>query len=223
MPPIRFTVPTGFHSLPIAATEEERDELAAQFVRELYPNGDEALWTPAAPYYAAVGELMESAGLEYSAIGLFSSEEGVAQCSFSVLAFPSDHTDPEVAANGIQVVLANDPLNQVQWVDLPSGPAVACLTAHQMPLAPEMTADGQETHLTSGQIQVFVPFPTGPFTAVFTLNTPMLKYWDEFCTMMFATVGSISFEPEPEDDTEQPGPGPAGAEPVGTLQNSGWK
>ena len=56
VPPMWFVVPQGFHALPIAANEEERARKAREMVRELYPEGEEALWEPAARYYAAVGE-----------------------------------------------------------------------------------------------------------------------------------------------------------------------
>ena len=46
IPPVWFTVPDGFHPLPIAATAEERATLADEFVRELFPRGDDALWPP---------------------------------------------------------------------------------------------------------------------------------------------------------------------------------
>jgi len=46
-----------FHPLPIAATAEERATLDYEFVRELFPRGDDALWAATAPYYDGMGEL----------------------------------------------------------------------------------------------------------------------------------------------------------------------
>jgi hypothetical protein len=199
IPPLSFVVPESFHALPIAATEEERAALAREFVRELYPNGDDALWTPAAPYYAALGESMGDQGLAYSALGLFAIDEGVAHCSFTVAAVASDHPSAEVAALGIREILARDETNDVRWLDLPCGPAVSCVTLRRFTIGAELTSTGEEATLTMGQVQVYVPFPTGPFTAVFTMDTAAVDYWGEFSEMTTAVLRSITF-PDPSAD-----------------------
>ncbi|MEC4016507.1 hypothetical protein [Streptomyces sp. H27-D2] len=194
IPPLSFTAPDGFQTLPLAATPEERTVLADTFVRELYSNGDESLWTPAAPYYAAIAEFMGDNGLSYSAMGLFADDAGgVAQCAFTVAAIDTDHSDPEVAAHGIQQVLAHDPLNDARWLDLPCGPAVSCITLREFVLGSELTASGEGSKLLTGQIQAHVPFPAGPYTAVFTLYTASINYWSEFCDMTAAILHTVSF------------------------------
>jgi hypothetical protein len=198
IPPLSFVVPESFHALPIAASSEERAALAEEFVRELYPNGDDALWTPAAPYYAALGEAMGDQGLAYSAMGLFSIDEGIAHCSFTVAAVTSEHPSPEVAALGIREILVRDETNDARWLDLPCGPAVSCVTLRQIVIGAELTASGEEAKLHMGQVQVYVPFPTGPFTAVFTMDTAAVDYWGEFSEMLMAILRSISF-PVPDD------------------------
>ncbi|MEU1202821.1 hypothetical protein ABZ446_42330 [Streptomyces sp. NPDC005813] len=199
IPPVWFSVPEGLFTLPIAPTAEQRAALAHEFVRELYARGDESIWAPAAPYYAAIAEYMAGEGVSYSAMGLFSTEEnGVAQCAFTVAAVETDQTDPEVVAQGTLAVLTKDPLNDARRLDLPCGPAVSCITLRELALDPSVTASGEETKLLTGQIQVHVPFPTGPFTAVFTLCTASTEYWGEFCDMVAAILQTVSFV-EPED------------------------
>ncbi|MGW3913692.1 hypothetical protein ACWEBX_19545 [Streptomyces sp. NPDC005070] len=201
IPPIWFTVPDGFFALPVAPTPEERGALAHSFVRELYSQGDESLWTPAAPYYAAIAEYMADEGVSYAATGLFSTEEsGVAQCAFTVAAVETDQTDPDIAAHGTLAILAADPLNDARWLDLPCGPAVSCVTLRELTLQPDVTATGEETKLLTGQIQVHVPFSSGPYTAIFTLYTASTEYWAEFCDLLVAVMRTVSFV-DPAEDT----------------------
>lgn len=194
IPPLWFSVPETFHSLPLADSPEERALLAVEFVREHFPDGDEESWAPVAAFYTELAEMMtEVAGLAYSAIGLFAIDEGVAHCSLSVAAVPSDHTDPEVAAQGIRATLASEPGNDVRWVDLPCGPAVSCISVREVTFGPEITKSGEPISFNSAQIQVHVPFPTGPYTAVFTLDTSALKYFGEFCDIAAAILRTVSF------------------------------
>lgn len=210
IPPLTFDVPESFHALPIAGTPEERALLAEQFVRELYPNGSEDLWTPAAPYYAAIGEAMGDRGLAYSAMGLFSIPEGIAHCSFTVAATQTDHSSVEIAANGIREILIRDESNDARWLDLPCGPAVSCVTLREITISPELTASGEAAKLQMGQVQIYIPFPTGPFTAVFTMDTAAVNYWGEFSEMMMAILRTVAF-PDPDDEQAVPPPAPAGA------------
>ncbi|MEV6313850.1 hypothetical protein [Streptomyces sp. NPDC051776] len=232
-PPIWFVVPDGFYALPLSATAEQRAERSQDFVRGLYSRGDESIWEPAAPHYAAIAELMAETGVSYSAMGLFSTAEeddaatdgaaegaaaeggtagsttqpeaghegsrGVVQCAFTVAAVPTDQAskDTDIAAQGILAILSGDPHNDARWLDLPCGPAVSCVTLTEYRLNPEMTATGEATKLLTGQIQVHIPFPTGPFTAVFTLYTASTDYWAEFCDIMTTVLRTVSFE-EPE-------------------------
>ncbi|MGW5654056.1 hypothetical protein [Streptomyces humi] len=201
VPPLTFNVPDSFFPLPLAAEPEERATLSDAFVRDLYSRGDESLWTPAAPYYAALAEQLALSGLSYSALGLFSVEGGgVAQCAFTVAAVESGHADPETAAQGTLIALSRDPHHDTRWMDLPCGPAVSCVTMREVTLSPELTADHTEKKLLTGQIQVHVPFPTGPYTAVFTLHTASTEYWQEFCNAVVAILRTVSF-PTAEIDT----------------------
>ncbi|MDQ1028525.1 hypothetical protein QF035_006107 [Streptomyces umbrinus] len=211
-PPIWFLAPEGFFALPLAATPEERAERSQSFVRELYSRGDENIWEPAAPYYAAIAELMAGTGVSYSAMGLFSTAEeggeeesgetirhegsaGVAQCAFTLAAVPTDQAgdDTDVVAQGIMAILSGDEYNDARWLDLPCGPAVSCVTLREYKIRPELTESGEQVDLLTGQVQVHVPFPTGPFTAVFTLYTASMDYWTEFCDMMAAVLQTVSF------------------------------
>ncbi|MER6188313.1 hypothetical protein [Streptomyces sp. NPDC001652] len=211
LPPIWFFTPEGFFTLPLGLTPEERAERAHSFVRELYSRGDDNIWEPAAPYYAAIAELMGNTGVSYGAMALFSTAEegntadgeitrhepsdGVAQCALTVGIVPTDPSgsDTDVVAQGILATLSSDPYNDVLWLDLPCGPAVSCITVREYSLNPEMTANGEEAKLLTGQIQAHVPFPTGPFTAVFTLHTASMDQWAEIYRMMTAILQTVSF------------------------------
>jgi hypothetical protein len=215
VPPLWFTVPASFYALPLAATPEERAAGAAEFVRELYPKGDEELWTPAAPYYETVGEAMAENGLAYAAMGLFRiDDEGVGHCSFTVAAVESDHPSVEVAANGIREILTRDETNDARWIDLPCGPAISCVSLTEVTFDGQLTTSGEEVKLMTGQIQVYVPFPTGPFTAVFTLDTAAVDYWAEFSDMMADILRTVSFtaptaDPDSADDSGATATAPA--------------
>ncbi|MFD4522687.1 hypothetical protein ACFWP7_01850 [Streptomyces sp. NPDC058470] len=217
LPPLWFLAPEGFFALPLAATPEERTERALSFVRELYSRGDDSIWEPAAPYYAAIAELMGDTGVSYAAMGLFSTAEeveapdgevarhepadGVAQCALTVAVASTDQAadDTDIVAQGILATLAGDPLNDAIWLDLPCGPAVSCISVHEYKLNPEVTANGEAVELLTGQIQVHVPFPTGPFTAVFTLHTASMDHWTEIYRLMSSILQTVSFvEPEAE-------------------------
>ncbi|MFI6565418.1 hypothetical protein [Streptomyces sp. NPDC050534] len=196
VPFLTFNVPESFFSLPLAATAEERAALSDAFVRDLYSEGDDSLWTPAAPFYAAMAEQLTLSGLSYSALGLFSTDDGgVVQCAFTVAAVETNQTDPEIAAHGILAALAREPHHDARWMDLPCGPAVSCVTLREVTISSELTADQEEKQLLTGQIQVHVPFPTGPYTAVFTLHTASTEYWNEFCDMIVSILRTASFEP----------------------------
>lgn len=202
IPPLWFRAPEAFHTLPISDAPEKRAKLAAEFVRNLYPDGDEELWNPAADFYTGIsGMLGAQAGLAYAAIGLFAIDEGVAHCSLSVAAVPTEHTDPEVAAQGIRATLASEPGNDVRWVDLPCGPAVSCISVREVTFGPDITKSGEPISFNSGQIQVHVPFPTGPFTAVFTLDTSALKYFGEFCDIAATILRTVSFTESNQPNT----------------------
>jgi hypothetical protein len=210
-PPVWFLAPDGFFALPLAASPEERADRAQSFVRELYSRGDETVWSPAAPYFTAIAELMQGTGVSYAAMGLFSTSEeehtptgeaarhvpsdGVAQCAFTLAAIPTDQdeTATETVAQGILATLSKDPLNEVEWLDLPCGPAVSCANWREFILNPAVTASGEATELVTAQIQIFVPFPTGPFTAVFTLFTASVECWAQFVEMMSAILQTVSF------------------------------
>jgi len=194
IPPLSFNIPEGFYTLPLAPTPQQRTTLSDSFVRDLYSRGDASLWTPAAPYYAALAEQLTLSGLSYSALGLFSvNGGGVVQCAFTVAAVESGHTDPEIAAQGILSGLGSNPHHDTRWMDLPCGPAVSCVTLREVTLSTDITADGRENQLLTGEIRIHVPFPEAPYTAVFTLHTASTDYWGEFCDLIVAVLRTVSF------------------------------
>lgn len=211
IPPMSFVVPEGFHDLPVDALKDERSAATAEFVRGLYPGGDSELWESAAAYYERVTAVMATAGLAYSALGIFGLDgPGVAHCSLTTAFFASDHSEPDEAAQGTLATLASDPLNDARWMDLPCGPAVSCVTMRELPLdleteQPEQPeqgeVSGEQPRLITGQIQIYIPFPTGPYMAVFTLDTASMQYWGAFCDMLTAVLQTVSFV-DSEVDTE---------------------
>lgn len=209
-PPLYFQVPEGLYALPLGDSAEERAQRAGAFVRGLYSEGDARVWEPAAAYYGALGAAMGAGGVSYAAVGLFATGEldaegrgrpadGVAQCSLTIAVVPTDQAagDVDTVAQGVRAVLGSDPLKDVRWLDLPCGPAVSSVTLTTYRLSPEVTADGAERDLPTGQIQVHVPFPSGPFTAVLTLDTASLDHWAELCEVMTAVLHTLSFS-EPD-------------------------
>jgi hypothetical protein len=181
------------------------------------------LWEPAAPYYASLAELLADTGVSYAAIGLFSTSEddpsgdsgisrhdlaeGAAQCAFTLAAVPTDHaaSDTDMVAQGVLAALSRDPYNDVRWLDLPCGPAVACVTWRQYGVDPAMTESSEGKELVTAQLQIHIPFPTGPFTAVFTVLTAYVDHWRQFCEMTEAILQTVSFtdplEPDPTSST----------------------
>ncbi|MHC3474478.1 hypothetical protein ACYF6T_38095 [Streptomyces sp. 7R007] len=211
LPPLWFLVPEGFFTLPLATTPEDRTESARSFVRELYSRGDESLWEPAAPYYAAIAQLMGDSGISYAAMGLFSTagddeasdaeairnepSAGVAQCALTVAITSTDQSsvDTDSVAQGMLAALSGDPYNNAIWLDLPCGPAVSCITLREYSFGADIAANGEDIKLLTGQIQVYVPFPTGPFIAVFTLHTASMDHWAEIYRMLSAILQTVSF------------------------------
>ncbi|MFE9249977.1 hypothetical protein [Streptomyces sp. NPDC007088] len=206
VPPLYFSVPDGFFALPVAASSQERASRAELFVRELYTRGSPELWEPAAPYYEGLARFLASDGVSYAALGLFAigpedeqpgpgGPDGrrVAQCALTVAAVRTDHEDPEIAAQGIRAALARDPGHDARLLELPCGPAASCVTLREMVIGPESSASGAQERLATGQIQVHIPFPTGPYTAVFTLHTAATEYWGEFSDMFAAVLRGVEF------------------------------
>ncbi|MEU9406081.1 hypothetical protein AB0E08_10290 [Streptomyces sp. NPDC048281] len=167
---------------------------------------------------------MADTGVSYAAMGLYSTvaesespdgtparhdlTEGAAQCAFTLAAVPTDQvdTDTDTVAQGILATLSRDPYDDVERLDLPCGPAVSCITWRQFPLGPDLTESGEATDLVTAQIQVHVPFPTGPFTAVFTLFTASVDHWARFVDLMGAVLKTVSFTDPFAEDTENTEP-----------------
>lgn len=199
-----FVAPDGFHALPVDADPDNRAAAATEFARGLFPEGDDNLWESAAPFYAGLTEVFADVGIVYSAMCVFSDDNGgVVHCSFTVGAVESSHTRPEDAAEVIEQGLARDPLTDSRRMTLPCGPAVSNITLREVTIGPELTATGEEGKLLTGQIQVFVPFPEAPFVAVFTLDTAAMDHWGELCDMTAAILQTVSFA-NPVEESSRP-------------------
>ncbi|MER6706093.1 hypothetical protein [Streptomyces fumanus] len=166
--------------------------------------------------------MLADTGVSYAALGLFSTSEeelpdspdgisrhelaeGAAQCAFTLAAVPTDHaaSDTDVVAQGIVAALSRDPYNDVRWLDLPCGPAVACITWRQYGAGPQATESDEDAELVTAQLQIHIPFPTGPFTAVFTVLTAYVDHWQRFCEMTEAILQTVSFvDPADGEDSE---------------------
>lgn len=193
-PPMTFNVPDNFLAYPMHEDPAERLAAAEIFARKLYGNGTEELWQALAPSIAAAGQLNADSGAAYAAMGAYDNEQGgIATCTLTVALTPSDHSDPEVAATGLREVLVRDEFNDSRWLDLPCGPAVSRLTVTKYPLDPDLTGGVEGAELTQAQIQVYIPFPTGPWIAVLTMQTPNMEVWAELSSMMATIVSSVDF------------------------------
>lgn len=194
IPPMTFDVPDNFLAYPMRGDPAERLVAAEAVARELYGNGTEELWQALAPSIAAAGEMNAVAGAVYAALGVYDNEQdGIATCTLTVGLTASDHTDPEVAALGLREILVRDEFNDSRWLDLPCGPAVSRLTVTAYPLDPELTGGVEDAELAQGQIQVYIPFPTGPWIAVLTMQTANMEVWPEFSRMMAGIAASVDF------------------------------
>ncbi|MFI6852414.1 hypothetical protein [Streptomyces sp. NPDC050416] len=194
IPPLWFVAPEGFHALPVDAEPGARLSAADQFTRELFPEGDAHLWDSAAPFYAGLTEVFADAGLAYSAMGVFSDDNGgVVHFSFTVGAIESPYATSEEAAGALEQSLRRDPGNDSRRITLPCGPAVSNITVREVTVGAELTATGEEAKLLTGQIQVFIPFPSKPFVAIFTVDTAAMEYWGEICDMTAAVLETVSF------------------------------
>lgn len=196
IPPLTFTLPAGFRQLPLDDDDaDEREAAARKLAAEVYPLADGQLQDSVAAVYGLMGGVLAASGVEFAAFGLFDDGDGgVAHCSLTAAALPSDHSSAEVAANGIKEIFARDPLRDTQWLDLGCGPAVAVISVSGVPIGP--TADSDVRELPMGQIQVHIPFPHDPWIALFTLETTAMEQWDRICEMMAGLVKSISFTGE---------------------------
>ncbi|MEU5311135.1 hypothetical protein [Streptomyces sp. NPDC021562] len=197
LPPMAFRLPDGMHAIEVSLDADERAQAAQQLVREIYPRGEVPLWETMGALYSAMADQMLASGVGFFGIGLYGLEDdrGVAHCSLTIAAFESGETDQEVVAQGIKALLLRDPLREVTWLDLPCGPAVCGVSFQKLVVDGGYTKSGQDEELIMGQIQVHIPFATGPYTAVFTLDTASVEQWDEFAHAVAGIVGSVEFPP----------------------------
>ncbi|MEU1270224.1 hypothetical protein [Streptomyces sp. NPDC005799] len=205
LPPMAFQLPTGMHAIEVSLDADERAQAARQLVREIYPHGEEPLWDAMGSLYSGMADEMLASGVGFFGIGLYNIEDGggVAHCSLTVAVFESGETNQEIVAQGIQALLLRDELREVTWLDLPCGPAVCGVTFRKLLLDGAYTKSGQDEELVMGQIQVHVPFSSGPYTAVFTLDTASVEQWDEFSHAVAGIVGSVEF-PSPTGTDVRP-------------------
>ncbi|TLS41974.1 hypothetical protein FE633_33405 [Streptomyces montanus] len=198
LPPMTIRLPEGMHAIEVSLDETERTEAVARLVRDIYPRGEESLWEAMSAVYSATAQEMSSAGVSFFGIGLYDiGDGGVAHCSLTVAVFESGETDQDVVAQGIFAIHSPDPLRDVTWLDLPCGPAVSLISFRKLIVDGEYTKSGNDEELTMGQIQVHVPFSTGPYTVVITLDTASLAQWDEFTHAIAGIVGSLEFPVSP--------------------------
>ncbi|MFE1798309.1 hypothetical protein ACFW9L_19395 [Streptomyces sp. NPDC059517] len=205
LPPMAFRVPEGMHAIEVSLDGTERGAAVQRLVRDIYPKGDEPLWDVMGALYSATTEEMLSGGVSFFGIGLYDiGDGGVAHCSLTVAVFESGAADQDVVAQGIFATLNPDPMRDVTWLDLPCGPAVSDISFRKLVIDGAFTKSGKDTDLPMGQIQVHVPFPTGPYTAVFTLDTASVEQWEEFTHAIAGVVGSLEF-PAPPGQNERTG------------------
>ncbi|WP_327295975.1 hypothetical protein [Streptomyces sp. NBC_01197] len=201
LPPMGFQLPVGLHTVEVSLDAEERATAVTQLVRDIYPLGEEPLWDVMSATYSAMADEMLSNGVSFFGIGLYDiGNRGVAHCALTVAVFESDQTDQDVVAHGTLKILSQDRVRDVRWLDLPCGPAVSAISLRSLLVDGKFTRDGTDQELLMGQIQVHVPFSTGPYTAVFTLDTASMDQWDDFSRAMADIVRSVDFNAIPPQD-----------------------
>ncbi|MFF4566011.1 hypothetical protein [Streptomyces sp. NPDC001435] len=200
LPPMSFRLPHGMHAIEVSLDAQERAEAAQRLVQDIYPHGEEPLWGTMGTLYSAMADEMLSDGVAFFGIGLYEIEGGggVAHCSLTIAVYETGDTDPDIVAQGVRAALLGDPLCEVSWLDLPCGPAVSAITFRRLLVDGAYTKSGADAELVMGQIQVHIPFPTGPYTAVVTLDTASVEQWDEFSHAIAGIVGSVEFPSDPD-------------------------
>lgn len=195
LPPMSISLPEGTHAIEVSLDETERTEAVRKLVQDIYPRGEEPLWEAMSALYGATAQEMLAGGVSFFGIGLYDIGDGggVAHCSLTVAVFESGETAPDTVAQGIFAVLSPNPMRDVTWLDLPCGPAVSVISFRKLVVDGLYTKSGDDEELVMGQIQVHIPFPTGPFTAVITLDTASVGQWDEFTHAIAGIVGSLEF------------------------------
>jgi hypothetical protein len=154
--------------------------------------------------YGAAAEEMLSAGVSFFAVGLYDiGDGGVAHCSLTLAVAESGEADQDIVAQGIFAALSPDPMRDVTWLDLPCGPAVSVISFRKLTVDSQYTKSGNDEDLTMGQIQVHVPFPTGPYIAVITLDTASVEQWEEFTHAIAGIIGSLDFSAPPAESADQ--------------------
>ncbi|MEU7584638.1 hypothetical protein AB0B50_44510 [Streptomyces sp. NPDC041068] len=182
------------HAIEVSLDAAERAMAVREFVRDVYPRGDEPLREALGALYGRTADDMPAAGVAFFGIGLYEIEGGgVAHCSLTLSVFESGSVDQEVAAQGIRAALGSNPLHDVTWLDLPCGPAVSAISRRRLVIDGRFTQSGEDEELVMGQFQVHIPFGNGPYTAVFTLNTASVEQWEEFTHAVAGIVGSVAF------------------------------
>lgn len=203
LPPLAFRVPDGIHAMEIGLEAAERVAAVRRLIRDIYPQGDEALWGQVELTYRAIVDSLLSEGVSFFGVGLYAIDDGVAHCAVNVAVIESGQPNQDVAARGIKEILQQESLRDVRWLDLPCGPAVSSVSFRKLMVDSQFTRSGNDEPLILGQIQVHVPFPTAPYTAIFTMDTAALDQWAEFSACMAGIVRSVSFSElvEPLDRT----------------------
>ena len=195
LPPMSISLPEGMHAIEVSLNGTERTEAVRKLVQDIYPRGEEPLWEAMSALYGATAQEMLAGGVSFFGIGLYDIGDGggVAHCSLTVAVFESGEASPDTVAQGIFAVLSPDPMRDVTWLDLPCGPAVSVISFRKLVVDGLYTKSGNDEELVMGQIQVHIPFPTGPFTAVITLDTASVEQWDEFTHAIAGIAGSLEF------------------------------
>jgi hypothetical protein len=197
VPPFVLALPEGFHELPVGTEGEERAAALAELVQGMYPLGSPGLWEAAAPLFDGVTGTMAVADLTFAAIGLFGDgDKGVAQCALTLAVAPSNHPSAEAAARGVREILSRTTSVEAGYVDLPCGPAATGISISEVTYDGTYTTTGEPVTLRMGRLQAYVPFPTGPYLAVLTLDTPAMDHWENFSVLMGTVLMSLEFPDE---------------------------
>lgn len=203
IPPFSMAVPDGFHELPVAVTGDARDQSLADLVKDMYPQAGPEVWQAVSPVFSNATTVMADAQLTYAAVGLFSDgPDRVAQCALTLAVAPSDHPTAEVAAHGIREILARTDSIEAAYTDLPCGPAVTAISISEVTYDGQYTNTGEGAVVRMGRLQAYVPFPTGPYLAVLTLDTPAMDYWENFSVMMGSLLMDLEFYDVADADDE---------------------
>jgi hypothetical protein len=194
-----FTVPAGFHALPIGMTPGE----AYAYVGERLPQD---AGESAAREVHGLSQALRGAGAMYAGASarLVGDEPSVATLLVTVQEFPYGDNARVAAEGTMQALVASRGQGWTGGVyDLPCGSAAVVMGGRTQPLPPPPEEDPDQPasppEIPWAELQAFVPVPEHPSlpqqcTLTVTFGTPSLGHWEgTYMPLLVKLLRSVEF------------------------------